>query len=253
MRLIDTHAHLDFESLSADIDKVLEDCQNAGIEKIIVPGVKLEDMPKVLELAEKYPHLYAAAAVHPSETKDWQEEFYFLLQDFAQHDKVVAIGETGLDYYWDKTFSETQKHVFRRHLEMAEELGIPVIVHDRDAHADTLKILKEYPQVRGVMHCFSGSPEFALECVELGYYIALGGPVTFKNAKKPKEVAAKVPLEKLLLETDSPFLTPHPFRGKTNSPDKIVLVAQTIAEIREMDVAELAEATSRNAEELFGI
>ena len=252
-RLIDTHAHLDFDKLRENIDEVLADCKSVGVEKIIIPGVTLEDTPKIIELIEKYDNLYGAVAVHPSESKGWQEEHFYSLNDYAHHDKIVAIGETGLDYYWDKTFVDTQKHVFRRHLELAEELEIPVIVHDREAHADVLQIIKEYPDVKGVMHCFSGSAEFALECVKAGYYIALGGPVTFKNAKKPKEVAGKVPIEKLLLETDSPFLAPHPFRGKENDPSKIILVAETIAEIKGLTVEEVANITSRNAERLFSL
>ncbi|HBG49853.1 MAG TPA: hydrolase TatD, partial [Cyanobacteria bacterium UBA9971] len=191
-KLIDTHAHLDFEKLWENIEQVLENAKAVGVEKIIIPGVTLEDTPKIIDLIEKYDNLFGAVAVHPSEAKGWQEEYYGILKEYAQHDKIVAIGETGLDYYWDKTFKETQQHVFRRHLELAEELSIPVIVHDREAHADVLSILKEFPEVKGVMHCFSGSAEFALDCVKIGYYIALGGPVTFKNAVKPKEVAAKV-------------------------------------------------------------
>jgi len=252
-KLIDTHAHLDFEKLWENIEQVLENAKAVGVEKIIIPGVTLEDTPKIIDLIEKYDNLFGAVAVHPSEAKGWQEEYYGILKEYAQHDKIVAIGETGLDYYWDKTFKETQQHVFRRHLELAEELSIPVIVHDREAHADVLSILKEFPEVKGVMHCFSGSAEFALDCVKIGYYIALGGPVTFKNAVKPKEVAAKVLIEKLVLETDSPFLAPHPFRGKENDPSKIILVAEAIAEIKNLTVEEVANLTSQNAENLFGI
>lgn len=252
-RLIDTHAHLDFEKFQDNIDEILDNAKAVGVEKIIIPGVTLEDTHKIIDLIEKYDNLYGAVAVHPSEAKGWQEEYYPILLEYAQHDKVVAIGETGLDYYWDKTFKETQQHVFRRHLELAEELNIPVIVHDRESHADVLEILKEFPEVKGVMHCFSGSAEFALECVKIGYYIALGGPITFKNAVKPKEVAKMVPIEKLLLETDSPFLAPHPFRGKDNDPSKIILVAETIAEIKGLSVEEVANITSQNAERLFGL
>ena len=253
MKLIDTHAHLDFEKFQENLDEVLENSKAVGVEKIIIPGVTLEDTPKIINLIEKYENLFGAVAVHPSEAKGWQAEYYEILKEYAQHDKVIAIGETGLDYYWDKTFKETQQHVFRRHLELAEELNIPVIVHDREAHDDVLEILKEFPEVKGVMHCFSGNVEFALECVKIGYYIALGGPVTFKNAKDPKEVAKQIPIEKLVLETDSPFLAPHPYRGKENNPSKIILVAQTIAEIKGISVEELGEITSRNAEKLFGI
>lgn len=252
-KLIDTHAHLDFEKLQDNIEQVLENSKAVGVEKIIIPGVTLEDTPKIINLIEKYDNLCGAVAVHPSEAKDWQEEYYEILKEYAQHDKVVAIGETGLDYHWDKTFNDTQQHVFRRHLELAEELNLPVIVHDRESHADVLAILKEYPNVKGVMHCFSGSAKFAMDCVKIGYYIALGGPVTFKNAKDPKEVALQVPIEKLVLETDSPFLAPHPFRGKENDPSKIILVAETIAEIKNLSVEEVANITSQNAENLFSI
>ncbi len=273
-RLIDTHAHLDFEAFQENIDEILEKARSVGVEKIIVPGVTFDDSEKIINLIEKYDNLYGALAVHPSEVKNWNEDYYDLLKDYAQHEKIIAIGETGLDYYWDKTFIDTQKHVFRRHLELAEELNLPVIVHNRDAHADTLEILKEYSQVermseesfqrskaplqpsslplrKGVMHCFSGSAEFALDCIKIGYYIALGGPVTFKNAKKPKEVAQKIPLEYLLLETDSPFLTPHPHRGEQNDPSQIILIAETIADIRGLSVEEIANITSNNAERLF--
>jgi len=252
-RLIDTHAHLDFDNYKENIDEIIQKAQSAGVEKIIVPGVTLEDSQRIIDLIEKYDNLYGAISVHPSEVKNWHEDFYLELKNFAQHEKIVAVGETGLDYYWDKSYVETQKHVFRRHLEMAEELDVPVIVHNRDAHADTLEILKEYPNVKGVMHCFSGSADFALECIKLGYYIALGGPVTFKNAKKAKEVAQQIPLEYLLLETDSPYLTPHPYRGEENDPSKIVLAAQTIAELRDLSMEKIANITSDNAERLFAI
>ncbi|MEI8389561.1 MAG: TatD family hydrolase [bacterium] len=252
-KLIDTHAHLDFKDFQDNIEEILENSKAVGVEKIIIPGVTLEDMHKIINLIEKYDNLYGAAAIHPSEAKSWQEEYYELFKEYAQHDKVVAIGETGLDYYHDATFKETQQHVFRRHLELAEELNIPVIVHDRESHDDVLAILKEFPEVKGVMHCFSGDADFAMKCIELGYFIALGGPVTFKNAISPKEVAQIIPIEKLVLETDSPFLAPHPFRGKENDPSKIILVAETIAEIKGLSVEEVANITSSNAERLFGI
>ena len=252
IKLIDTHAHLDFD-YEVSTDEVIREAREAGVEKVIVPGVVLKDIPKIIKIIEEYDNIYGAVAVHPSEAKDWQDEYYDELKNFARHEEIVAIGETGLDYYWDKSFVDKQKHVFREHLRLAQELNLPVIVHDRDAHQDTIDTLKEFPQVKGVMHCFSGSAEFALECVKIGYYIALGGPVTFKNAKKPKEVAASVPLEKLLLETDSPYLAPHPFRGKQNTPAKIKLVAEQIADIKGISFEALAKATSQNAENLFKI
>jgi TatD DNase family protein len=255
MRIIDTHAHLDFDDYKDNIDGIIENAKNEGVEKILIPGVTLEDIPRIISLIEKYDNLFGAVAIHPSEAKDWNDDSYEKLKQYAQNNKIVAIGETGLDYYWDKSFVDIQKQVFKKHIRLAKELNKPIIVHDRDAHEDTLSILKEEnaSSVGVVMHCFSGSAEFALQCVKEGFYIALGGPVTFKNAKKPKEVAKAIPIEKLLLETDSPFLTPHPFRGKLNDPSKIRLVAEEIAELKNINIEELGEITSKNAEMLFKI
>ncbi len=250
-RLIDTHAHLDFKDYEEIFDEIIGNAKDAGVDKIIVPGVTLQDIPKIIEIIENYDDVYGAVAVHPSDTKLWKDEYSEQLKEFAAHEKIIAIGETGLDYYWDKSFIELQQHAFRKHLELAGELNMPVIVHDREAHNDILTILKEFPEVKGVMHCFSGDADFAQECIELGYYIALGGAVTFKNAKQPKLVAEAVPLEWLLLETDAPFLAPHPFRGKLNEPAKIKMVAKEIANIKDISFEEIANATSDNAERLF--
>lgn len=252
-KLIDTHAHLDFEDYRDNIDQILENARLSGVQKIIIPGVIVKDIDNIIKLIEKYDNLYGAVAMHPSEAKDWNDNTYNQLKEFALHPKIVAIGETGLDYYWDKTFVEQQKFVFKEHIRLAKELKLPLIIHNRDAHADTLAILKETHarEVSGVMHCFSGSAEFARECIAEGFYIALGGPVTFKNAKKPKEVVANIPLEWLLLETDSPFLAPHPYRGKVNDPSKIVLVAEEIAGIKNISLEEIAKITTHNAETLF--
>lgn len=252
-KLIDTHAHLDFADYQESFDNLISECKSANVEKIIIPGVTLNDLDKIIALIDKYDNLFGAVALHPSEAKDWGDNTYNTLKQYASHPKVVAIGETGLDYYWDKTFVDVQKHVFKEHIRLAKELDLPLIIHDRDAHADILEILKEKDANNGVMHCFSGSAEFAMECVSQGLFIALGGPVTFKNAKKPKDVAKIVPLEKLVLETDSPFLTPHPFRGKRNDPSKIKLVAEEIAIIKEISLQEVAKTTSQNAEKLFKI
>ncbi|EKE02698.1 MAG: YabD [uncultured bacterium] len=254
-KLIDTHAHMDFDSYQDDLDQVLENARLVGIEKIIIPGVTIKDTSRIIELLDKYDNLSGAVAQHPSDVKDWTENSYVELKKYAQHPKIVAIGETGLDYYWDKTHIDMQQQVFKEHIRLAKELKLPLIVHNRDAHADTLEILKETnaEEVGGVMHCFSGSAEFALECIKAGFYIAIGGPVTFKNAKKPKEVAKAVPLEKLLLETDSPFLTPHPYRGDRNEPAKMQLVAQEIAIIKNISLKEVANTTTQNAQKLFNI
>ncbi len=252
-RLIDTHAHLDFDDLRENLDEVIGNALDAGVEKIIIPGVTLQDTPKIIEIIDKYDNIFGAVAVHPTEAKNWQDTDYEKLKSYAQNGKIVAIGETGLDYYWDKTHIDRQKHILKEHLRLARELDLPLIVHNRDAHADTLEILKEFPDVKGVMHCFSGSAEFALECTEIGFYISLGGPVTFKNSRKPKEVAEKVPLEWLMVETDSPFLAPHPFRGKQNDPSKVKFIAKTIAEIKGLSFEEVANTTSDNAEKLFNL
>lgn len=253
--LIDTHAHLDFDEFKDDMENILAQAKEAGVEKIVVPGVTFQDLDRVIALAEKYDNIFAAVAIHPSEAKSWNEGSYELLKTYAQHPKVVAIGETGLDHYWDKTFNDVQEFVFKEHIRLAKELNKPIIVHDRDAHEDTFRVLKETKatEVGVVMHCFSGSVEFAEQCVKQGFYIALGGPVTFKNAHKPKEVARHVPIDRLVLETDSPFLTPHPFRGKTNNPSMVKLVAEEIARLREMSFDELSDITTANAQRFFGI
>ncbi len=253
IKLIDTHAHLDMKEFRANLDELLENCRNAGIEKVLIPGVTLKDMPRIITLIEKYPQLYGAAALHPSDAKDWDENSYDTLKKYAQHPKILAIGETGLDYYWDKTFIDLQKHVFKEHIRLAKEVYKPLIIHSRESSADILAILKETnaKEIGGVMHCFSGSAEFALECIKENFYIALGGPVTFKNAKKPKEVAQRIPLERLLLETDSPYLAPQQFRGKLNDPSKMVCVAEEIAELRNISIEEIAEVTYKNSIKLF--
>ena len=234
LRFIDTHAHIDFDVYQDDFDVMLEQSAQSGIEKIIIPGVTIKESHKIIEIIDKYEHIYGAVALHPSDVKDWDENSYKTLKEYAGHPKIVAIGETGLDYYWDKSNIELQKQVFKEHIRLALELNLPLIVHNRDAHADTLSILKENgaDKTGGVMHCFSGSAEFAKECTDFGFFIALGGPVTFKNARKPKEVAEEIPLNRLLLETDSPFLTPDPHRGKRNDPAMIVLIAEKVAEIK---------------------
>ena len=262
-KLIDTHAHLNFDNFKNSLDEIIDNAKQAGVEKIIIPGVTLQDTPEIIKITEKYSNVFGAVAVHPSESKDWKDEYYDEIKKYACHEKIVAIGETGLDYYWDKSFANKQKYVFREHLKLAKEMNLPVIVHDREAHADILEILKEFlprsgseqliPQVKTIMHCFSGDVEFAFECMEIGCYIAIGGPVTFKNAKNIKEVAQKVPLEKLLIETDAPFLAPHPFRGKQNEPLKIKFIAEEIAKIKGISFEEIANTTSQNAEKIYNI
>lgn len=253
--LIDTHAHIDFDDFHKDgeFQKHLDEMSDAGVEKVVIPGVNASGFDRIIQLIEAHQNLYGAMGIHPSDAKQWDDNSYEQIKSLAKNPKVVAIGEIGLDYYWDKTFNDTQKEVFIKQIEIAKEIKKPIIVHDREAHQDTLNILKDTnaKEVGVVMHCFSGSPEFALECVKEGFYVALGGVVTFKNAKKAHEVAQIVPLENLLLETDSPFLTPEPYRGKLNSPAKVRLVAEKIAQLRQISTEEIEEATTINAQALF--
>ncbi len=251
--LIDTHAHIDMEDFGADFVQMLARAQENGVQKIIIPAVEPSTFERVLKTAEKSPNLYAAIGVHPEDAKNFDENALNLMEKMIKHPKVVAVGEIGLDYYWDRSYNDVQKAVFEAQIEFAKKHDKPIIVHDREAHGDSLEILKRTnaAEVGVVMHCFSGSPEFALECVKEGFYIALGGVVTFKNAKKMKEVAKIVPLERLLLETDSPYLTPVPFRGKRNEPAYVKYAAEEIANLRGIGFEELARATTENAIKIF--
>jgi len=252
---IDTHSHLDFEDFQEDFAAILNQCKDVGVENIIVPGVTQEDTKRVIDLVNKHDELFAAVGVHPSEAKGWNEGSYNYFKDIAKNPKVKAIGEIGLDYYWDKSFNDIQQNVFRTQIELAKEIKKPIIIHDRDAHQDSMKILKEMnaKEVGVVMHCFSGSVELMQECIKEGYFIALGGVVTFKNAIKPKEVAKAVPLEFLFLETDAPYLTPTPFRGKTNYPYYIPIIAEHIAKLKGITIEEVAQITTNNARKFFDI
>ena len=246
--LIDTHAHIDMLPL----DETLDLMQKYNVKKAIIPSVEVGTMDKVLEIANNNENIFAMLGIFPSEAKTYTDEVEEKIR--ANVDKIVAIGEIGLDYYWDKSFVELQKEVFAKQIRLANELNLPIAVHDRDAHKDSFDIIKSENKSSDVLfHCFSGSVEFMKECVKQGWYIALGGVVTFKNAVKMKDVAKEVPLEKLVLETDSPYLTPVPFRGKTNYPSYVKYVAEEIANLRAMPVNELIGITTENAERLFKI
>ena len=241
--LIDTHAHLD----------MLNDFDISGVGKVIVPAVEVATLDKVVSLSE-IDNVYSMVGIYPSEAKTYSDEVEQKMIELAKNPKVVAIGEIGLDYYWDKSFVDLQKEVFIKQIKLANKLNLPIVVHDREAHKDCYDIVKEYNQGSKVLfHCFSGSVEFMRECVKQGWYIALGGVVTFKNAIKMKEVAKEVPLDKLVLETDAPYLTPVPFRGKENKPAYTKYVAEEIARLRGVSVEEIIDATTRNAEEFFKI
>ncbi|MCU9615300.1 TatD family hydrolase [Caldibacillus lycopersici] len=253
--LFDTHVHLNDEQFNEDLEEVINRAADAGVSDMIVVGFDRPTITKAMELIEAYDHIYGCIGWHPVDAIDCTDEDLQWIEELSKHPKVVAIGEMGLDYHWDKSPKDIQKEIFRKQIRLAKKLKLPIVIHNREATDDIMTILKEEhaEEVGGIMHCFSGSPEIAKECVKMNFYISLGGPVTFKNAKKPKEVAKEVPLEKLLIETDCPYLAPHPFRGKRNEPAYVRLVAEEIAAIKEITLEELAEATTRNAKALFKI
>ena len=252
IRLIDTHSHIDMiEQIS--LDEVIANAAANGVEKIILPCAYPQDIDKIIDITEKYDNIYAYLGVHPSEARDWNDSLSEKITNYVSSGKkVVGIGEIGLDYYWDKSFNNIQKEVFIKQIRLANELNLPINIHDREAHKDTFDIIQANNENSTViMHCFSGSVEFARECIKAGYYIALGGVVTFKNAIKMKEVAADIPIDRLLLETDAPYLTPVPYRGKENQPAYVRFVAEEIAKIRGIELEELAALTTQNAERIF--
>ncbi|MGE7767871.1 TatD family hydrolase [Peribacillus sp. NPDC096540] len=253
--LFDTHVHVNAEQFNEDLEDVIQRAQEAGVNNMVVVGFDRPTITRAMELIETYDFMYAAVGWHPVDAIDMTEEDLKWIEELSSHPKVVAIGEMGLDYHWDKSPKVIQMEVFRKQIRLAKKVGLPIIIHNREATADIVKILKEEEasEVGGIMHCFSGSAETAMECIDMNFYISLGGPVTFKNAKKPKEVAAAVPLDRLLIETDCPYLAPHPYRGKRNEPSYVKLVAEQIAEIKQLSVEEVSQATTDNAKKLFGI
>jgi TatD DNase family protein len=253
--LFDTHAHLNAVQYNEDLQEVIDRAISEDVSHIVVVGFDRPTIARAIELAEQYDFIYASVGWHPVDAVDMTDDDLHMLEKLAAHPKVVALGEMGLDYYWDKSPKEIQQDVFRRQISLAKKVKLPIIIHNREATADILQILKEEnaSEVGGIMHCFSGSVEVAKQCIDMNFFISLGGPVTFKNAKKPKEVAAQIPLEHLLIETDCPYLTPHPFRGKRNEPSYVKYVAEAIAEIKGISFEEVAKATTENAKKLFGI
>jgi len=253
--LFDTHVHLNAEQFNDDLQEVIDRAIAEGVTNMVVVGFDELTIKKAIELAEEYDFIHASVGWHPVDAIDMTPEHLDWLKELASHPKVVALGEMGLDYYWDKSPKEIQKEVFRKQIRLAREVKLPIIIHNRDATADIVEILKEENagEVGGIMHCYSGSVETALECIDMNFYISLGGPVTFKNAKKPKEVAESIPLDRLLVETDCPYLTPHPYRGKRNEPAYVKLIAEEIAGLKGLSFEEIAEATTQNAKKIFGI
>lgn len=254
MRLFDTHAHYDSHAFDGDRMELLSTMPEQGVELILNPGCDLETSKTAVSLAEQFPFMYAAVGFHPSDCGGYNDELEQQLRQMAVHPKVKAIGEIGLDYYWKENPShEFQQQVFHRQLCLAEELNLPVIVHDREAHHDCLEVVRQHPNVRGVYHCYSGSLEDAKTLVKLGWMLSFTGVITFKNARKSLEVIEWLPMERIMIETDSPYLTPEPFRGKRNDSGKVHLVAETIAKVKGLSMEEVASITMENGKKLFGI
>lgn len=253
--LFDTHMHLNARQFKEDQAEVIERAKDMGVSYMVVVGFDEETIPLAMELAEKYDHIYAAVGWHPVDAVHYKEEHLEWLKSLTKHPKVVALGEMGLDYHWDTSPKDVQEEVFRKQIRLAKELEMPIIIHNREATADVIQILQEEKaaEVGGIMHCYSGTLEEVQPCLDMNFYISLAGPVTFKNAKEVKEVAKIIPLDRLLIETDAPYLAPHPYRGKRNEPSYVKLVAEEIAKLREMDYETICELTTRNAFDIFSI
>ncbi|MDH7487166.1 MAG: TatD family hydrolase [Anaerolineae bacterium] len=261
--LTDSHCHLDFSQFDSDRDQVVQRAREAGVQLIVNPGYDLESSRRAVALAERYPEVYAAVGVHPHEAKAVTDEVLAELRRLAAHPKVVAIGEMGLDFYRDLSPRDAQRQAFRQQLALAAELELPVIVHSREAHDDVMAILTERFQVqsskskaqssklKGVLHAFSGGRDMAEKAFELGFLVGIAGPVTFENAHRLRALVRELPLERLLVETDAPYLAPHPYRGKRNEPARVALVAATVAEVQGVSGATVIRQTTANARRLF--
>ena len=259
MTLFDSHAHCDDARYNAEYeggtDKLIKDCFESGVANIINIGTCIENSRASIELAHKYEGIYASCGIHPCEAlgRDEVDGIICELEKLLRDEKAVAIGEIGLDYHWQDVPRDIQLLYFEKQMELAKKLNMPVIIHDREAHGDCLEMIKKFPSVKGVFHSFSGSPEMAMELVKLGWYVSFSGTVTFKNAKKPKEACVCVPLDRILIETDAPYLAPTPHRGELNRSSYVELTAMEIASLRGISIEELQRATTENAKRLFGI
>ncbi|MBO3063679.1 TatD family hydrolase [Mammaliicoccus fleurettii] len=251
--LIDTHVHLNADQYDEDLQEVIDRALEEGIDRMFVVGFDTKTIERTMKLIDQYNFIYGIIGWHPVDAIDCTEERLEWIEELSKHPKIIGIGEMGLDYHWDKSPKDIQKEVFRKQIALAKRVQLPIIIHNREATQDCVDILREEcaSEVGGIMHSFSGSNEIADEILKMNFYVSLGGPVTFKNAKQPKEVAQHVPLDRLLVETDAPFLSPHPYRGKRNEPARVKLVAEQIAELRGLSYEEVCEATTKNAERLF--
>ncbi|KUO52862.1 MAG: hydrolase TatD [Desulfitibacter sp. BRH_c19] len=255
IELFDSHAHLNNEKFIDDLDEVILRAATNQVSFILNVGWDIESSKKAVELAEKYPNQYAAVGIHPHDAEDYGEMEERILEHLAANKKVVAIGETGLDYYRNLSPKEVQRDAFKRQIALAKRVKKPLIIHDRDAHQEVMEILKEEKasEVGIVLHCFSGSSQMALECIKMGWFISLAGPVTYPNAVKPVQVAEVVPIDKLFIETDCPYLGPQSVRGKRNEPANVKHVAEKIAQVRKKTIEEIAYHTTENAKKFFKI
>ena len=251
--IFDTHAHYDSGAFNADRVELLSSLEAKGVGLILNPGCEERSSRAALDLAERFPFVYAAVGIHPEDMEGLGPDSLKTVRALAGHEKCVAIGEIGLDYYWDDTHKAEQQALFAAQLALAVELDLPVIIHDREAHADCLEITGRFPRLRGVFHCFSGSAEMAKELLRRGWYLGFDGPVTYKNARKALEVLQIVPPERILVETDSPYMSPVPLRGKRNDSSNLVYIINKIAEIKGMTPAEIEAVTWENGKRLFGI
>jgi len=249
----DTHAHYDDAAFDEDRYELFEAMYRDGVDLIVNPGCEVKSSEMALSFARRYPFVYAAVGYHPEELKSFDEAGFEKIKKLATHERCVAIGEIGLDYYWDDSRKDEQKILFRRQIELALELCKPIIVHDREAHADSMEIVCSYPELKGVFHCYSGSAEMAKELLKRGWYLGFDGPVTYKNARKTIEVLEVCPLDRILIETDSPYLSPVPRRGKRNDSRNLQFIAAKIAEVKGISLEEAAMATMKNGKRLFNI
>lgn len=251
--LFDSHAHLNDEAFDQDRAELLETFRDAGVGLVMNAGCSLKSSREGIALAEAYPWIYCSVGTHPDTADEVNEELLEVYRQMCSHPKVKAIGEIGLDYYYETIHRDAQMRAFRMQMQLAEELDMPVIVHERDAHEDGMSIVKEFPKVKGVFHCYSGSAEMARQLVGLGWYIGFTGVLTFKNARKAVETAQQIPLEQILLETDCPYMAPEPYRGKRNHPGYLPKMAEKLAQIRGIPVEEVIRVTTENAKRLYRI
>ena len=254
-KIFDSHAHYDDEAFDDDRVEVFDELKKSGVIGILNCAASYKSIESTNNLTKDWDFIYGAVGIHPENADEFSDKVIDEIREIVnENKKIVAVGEIGLDYYWSENPDKSiQKDVFRKHMKLAEELKLPVVIHDRDAHQDTLEIIKEFPKVQGIVHCFSGSVEFAKECIKLGYYIGITGVVTFKNAKKVKEVVENIPIERLLVETDCPYMAPEPNRGKRNKSDYIKYIINKISEIKQIPIEEVNRQVNINLKKIIGI